>query len=246
VPVPIFIVSVKTGGLLLGAFEPCGDGGERLVGFAYSLPGFTGGRAFHWSHMLGVVDRHRDSGLGWQLKAEQRRRVLESGLDLVRWTYDPLQALNARFNFVKLGAVVDQYHPDVYGESSSPLHCGTATDRFIAEWWLRSPKVEERLAAVERGAAVSPDGARAVAVNAVGDGGVWIAPTSHDLSVGEPRVAVVIPTGFTEMQQQAPSLARDWRAATREIFSHYLGGYQVIDFVLERPERRGRYILQRR
>ena len=30
-------------------------------------------------------------------------------IDLVEWTYDPLQAVNAHFNFARLGVVVEEY-----------------------------------------------------------------------------------------------------------------------------------------
>lgn len=117
VPVPMMIVSAKTGGLILGAFDdreavprPAGSVPTPvMVGFAYSLPALKDGKPFHWSHMLGVVERCRNSGLGWQLKIEQRRIVLGLGLDLIEWTYDPLQALNAHLNFVKLGTIVNEY-----------------------------------------------------------------------------------------------------------------------------------------
>src|SRR5215204_3417585 len=68
------------------------------------------------------------------------------GVDLVEWTYDPLQALNAHLNFAKLGVVVEEYEENIYGASSSPLHSGSPTDRFVAEWKLSAPHVERRIA----------------------------------------------------------------------------------------------------
>ena len=240
VPVPILIVSAKTGGLLLGAFES-----GRMVGFAYSLPAYKDGRAFQWSHMLGVVHDRRDAGIGWNLKIEQRRLTLASGLELIEWTYDPLQALNAHLNFVKLGVVVREFHENVYGDSSSPLHRGTPTDRFIAEWWLRSARVERRLGASQRGAQIPAEGdTPAVEVHAPCRGQRWILPGPADLGIDAPRLAVAIPSNFTDMQREAPALALEWRMATREIFETYLGRYQVTDFV--RSEHGGRYLLDRR
>ena len=69
------------------------------------------------------------------------------GLDLIEWTFDPLQALNAHFNFAKLGVVVEEYEENIYGESSSPLHAGAPTDRFVAEWRITTPHVERRIGA---------------------------------------------------------------------------------------------------
>lgn len=243
VPVPMLIVSVKIGGLLIGAF----DEADRMVGFVYSLPGVSSGRPFQWSHMLGVAADHRDRGVAWQLKMEQRRLSLARGLNLVKWTFDPLQALNAHLNFAKLGIVSNEYEEDVYGESSSVLHRGTPTDRLIAEWWLRAPRVEDRLAEVGRGSAPPAwDPAGLGVVNEVAPAGEWLAPARQDLSRSDDQLGVVIPMGFTEMQQREPGLARDWRASTREIFETYLSrGYQVVEFVLERAARRGVYALAR-
>ena len=141
VPPPVLIVSIKRGGVLLGAFDDAGE----MKGFVYSIPALKDGRPTQWSHMLGVTPDARDSGLGVRLKLEQRHATLAMGIDLIEWTYDPLQALNAHLNFARLGVVVEEYEENIYGESSSPLHRGTPTDRFVAEWRLREPHVERRI-----------------------------------------------------------------------------------------------------
>jgi predicted GNAT superfamily acetyltransferase len=244
VPVMMLLVSTRVGGLVLGAREQ-----GRLVGFAYALPGIRDGKPFQWSHMLGVIPEYRASGLGWRLKVEQRRLVMASGLDLIAWTYDPLQAANAHLNFAKLGTVAREYHLDAYPGSSSSLHAGTPTDRLIVEWWLRSDRVVDRLAAAGRGQPPSRDSAGtcaggAVPANSVREAGEWLAPDRHDLSLDAMRLAMTIPTGFTEMQQADQPLALAWRQATREILATYLArGYEVTDFLLDRPRRRGRYVL---
>ena len=152
----MLLVSARIGGLVIGAYDE-----DRLVGFAYALPGIRDGKPFQWSHMLGVIPEYRGSGLGWRLKVEQRRLVMASGVDLIAWTYDPLQAANAHLNFAKLGTIAREYHLDAYPGSSSPLHAGTPTDRLIAEWWLRSDRVVERLSAAGRGEAERQRGAAA-------------------------------------------------------------------------------------
>src|ERR1700730_15579957 len=140
VPVPILAVTVMRGGILVGAFVD-----ERMIGFVYSLPGIKDGKPTQWSHMLGVLDAFRNDGAGQALKLLQRERALAMGLDLIEWTYDPMQAMNAHLNFARLGVVVEEYEENVYGESTSPLHKGNPTDRFVAEWWGRGPRVEARL-----------------------------------------------------------------------------------------------------
>src|SRR5439155_5809741 len=142
VPVPILAVTVKRGGILIGAFTD-----DRLVGFVYSLPGIKQGKPTQWSHMLGVVDAFRSAGVGYELKRRQRERTLAMGLDLIEWTFDPMQAMNAHFNFAKLGVLVEEYEENAYGESQSPLHRGTPTDRLVAEWRITEARVAERVAA---------------------------------------------------------------------------------------------------
>ena len=137
VGIPIFVITVKRGGILLGAYDD-----SRLIGFVYSLAGLKHGQPMQWSHMLGVRSDFRASGIGRDLKLEQRRIAIDMGIDLMEWTYDPLVAVNAHLNFNRLGVLVDDYVENVYGDSSSPLHKGTPTDRFIAQWWMRSPRVE--------------------------------------------------------------------------------------------------------
>lgn len=240
VPTPVLLVTVKRGGILLGGFDAAGE----MKGFVYSIPGVKHGRLTQWSHMLGVTADARDAGLGARLKLAQRQAALAMGIDLIEWTYDPLQALNAHLNFTKLGAVVEEYEENIYGESSSPLHRGTPTDRFVAQWHLSRPHVERRIAAaglpVMRDAAV----ASAVVVNPSRERGEWLDPGASILDLSDRRVLVEIPMGFGEMQATRPELALDWRLATREIFQSYFGrGYRAVDFFLSREARRGQYLL---
>src|SRR5262249_54908975 len=112
VTLPVFIITVKRGGILIGAF----DEDERMVAFVFSVVGLKNGRAMQWSHMLAVLPEYREGGLGRRLKLAQRERTLDQGLDLIEWTFDPLQSLNAHFNFTRLGVVSDEYARNVYGE----------------------------------------------------------------------------------------------------------------------------------
>lgn len=246
VPVMMLLVSSRIGGLVVGAHDE-----GRLVGFAYAMPGVRDGRPFQWSHMLGVDPAWREAGVGRRLKLEQRRLVMASGLDLIAWTFDPLQAANAHLNFAKLGTIAREYDEEAYPDSTSALHAGTPTDRLVAEWWLRSERVERRLEEAARGGAAGAEDRRravdaATPVNRVREGKRWLEPAGHDLSVEAAALAVTIPTGFTEMQQQDLPLATAWRLATREIFEALLSrGCVVDDFVLDRAALRGTYLLTR-
>jgi len=249
VPVPILAVSVLRGGILIGAFarETERQAAERMVGFVYSLPGIKHGKATQWSHMLGVVAEHRNDGTGRHLKLLQRERTLAMGLELIEWTYDPMQALNAHLNFARLGVVVEEYEENVYGTSSSPLHKGNPTDRFVAEWWIAKPHVERRL---QGGSAAltlrSNEVVDAPAANRATPQGDWPACADVNLALDGRRLRVEIPMHFTEMLSGAPEKALEWRLATREIFRTYFGrGYRAVDFFLDRPNGKGAYLLTR-
>lgn len=136
-PRRLFVVASKIGGQLLGAFD-----GNRMVAFCLCIPGLKpGGRAYLHSHMLGVLARYRNSGLGRLLKLKQRESALRGGVDLIEWTFDPLELKNAFFNIERLGAIVRRYVPNQYGTTTSPLHSGLPTDRLVPEWWIRSERV---------------------------------------------------------------------------------------------------------
>jgi predicted GNAT superfamily acetyltransferase len=240
IPPPVLIVSIKRGGILLGAF----DATSAMRGFVYSVPAVKEGRLTQWSHMLGVVHDFRGTGVGLRLKLAQREHAMEMGVDLIEWTFDPLQALNAHVNFARLGVVASEYERDVYGDSSSPLHRGTPTDRLIAEWHLRKPHVERRL--FQAGQPLVRDGSIASAplVNPARPGGKWLHPGVADLSIDARRVLVEIPAGFSEMLVQHAELAVAWRLHAREIFeSYFRRGYRAVDFFLSREAARGQYLL---
>jgi predicted GNAT superfamily acetyltransferase len=241
IPPALLIVSIKRGGILLGAF----DESATLQGFVYSMPGVKDGQLTQWSHMLGVAPEARATGLGLRLKLAQREQALRAGVDLIEWTFDPLQALNAHLNLTRLGAVVEEYEPDVYGQSTSPLHRGTPTDRFVAEWRLSAPHVERRISAAQSPLIRDSTVMSAVLVNPSREVEGWLEPSPrHDDVQGERRLLVEIPTGFTDMQQRHPDLALSWRMTTRSIFQTYLGrGYRVVDFFLAREAGRGQYLL---
>src|SRR5438045_1570918 len=96
--------------------------------------------------MLAVRKDHRNGGLGRQLKLMQREDALARGIELIEWTFDPLEIKNAYLNIEKLGAVARRYNINQYGITSSPLQGGLPSDRLIAEWWLKSKRVEMLLA----------------------------------------------------------------------------------------------------
>jgi predicted GNAT superfamily acetyltransferase len=135
-PVRLFVVATKVGGHAFGAYD---DG--RMAGFCLAIPGLkpAGGYYLH-SHMLGVIGAYRNAGVGRMLKLEQRKDALHRGIELIEWTFDPLEIKNAYFNMERLGVIVRRYLPNQYGTTTSHLHGGLPTDRLVAEWWVASPR----------------------------------------------------------------------------------------------------------
>ena len=140
-PRRLFVVASKIGGQALGAFDR-----DAMVAFCLCIPGLKpGGKAYLHSHMLGVLPAYRNTGVGRNLKWTQRLFALEAGVDLIEWTFDPLELKNAFFNIERLGAVVRRYVYNQYGKTSSSLHGGLPTDRLVPEWWIDSSRVRNVL-----------------------------------------------------------------------------------------------------
>src|SRR5438477_3228981 len=116
VPLRMFVVADKVGGQVIGSFNE-----NQMIGFALSVPGTRSGHVYLHSHMLAVKKEHRNSGLGRRMKLMQREDALGRGIDLIEWTFDPLEIKNAYLNIEKLGAVARRYNINQYGITSSPL-----------------------------------------------------------------------------------------------------------------------------
>ena len=140
VPLRMFVVADKIGGHVIGGFT-----GDELIAFALAIPGAYGGHSYLHSHMLAVREEYRNSGLGRRMKLFQREDALARGFELIEWTFDPLEIKNAYLNIEKLGAIARRYHVNQYGITSSPLQGGLPSDRLVAEWWLKSKRVDALL-----------------------------------------------------------------------------------------------------
>ena len=144
VPLHLLLTAQKNGGLVLGAFDEEG----KMIGLLFGFLGArdtTARQLKHCSHMMGVLEEWRGHGVGYRLKLAQREHALAQELELVTWTYDPLESLNAALNIGKLGVVCRTYFRDLYGEMEDGLNVGLSTDRFQVEWWITSQRVALRL-----------------------------------------------------------------------------------------------------
>jgi predicted GNAT superfamily acetyltransferase len=232
------IATVHAGGLLLLA-EAAGEG---IVGFSYGFAAWSDGAAHLHSDMLAVLPTWRGRGVGVRLKWAQREAVLARGLGLVTWTFDPMRAKNARLNLRHLGAIAREFLPDLYGRTSSALHHGLATDRLLARWELRSPRVR-RLAA---GKSANSLPAQAVRLNDVRlQGGL---PVSSDprLELDARRLLLHVPSDWDAVCRADLALAREWQGIVRRSFEAvFARGYAAVD-VATGPRSPGvAYVLER-
>jgi len=145
VPLTHLVAAKEAGGTLIGAFDD-----EVLVGFVYGFPSFEFGKHAHHSHMLAVKNEYRNLDLGRRLKLAQREHVIAQGIELMTWTFDPLQSLNAHFNFNKLGVVADRYLPDFYGDEAASFLHQTGTDRLWVSWLIGTERVKKIIARGEQ------------------------------------------------------------------------------------------------
>ena len=196
--------------------------------------------------MLGVHPRRaRRRASGLRLKLAQRERALAMGIDLIEWTYDPLQALNAHLNFAKLGVVVEEYEENIYGESSSPLHSGSPTDRFVAEWRLDAPHVARRIDGGGLGIVRDASVASAPLVNP-SRAGRALAGARAARSVARRAAAAGRDPGRRRRAAARGSArcALEWRLADARDLPALPGApLPVVDFFLSRESGRGHYLL---
>jgi predicted GNAT superfamily acetyltransferase len=118
-----------------GGYCVTADVDGEVVGASF---GFLGGEPnlhLH-SHITGVLPGHQDKAIGYELKQHQRRWCLQRAIPRIRWTFDPLVRRNAWFNLRRLGAVIESFHPDFYGEMHDGVNMGDRSDRFVVRWDL--------------------------------------------------------------------------------------------------------------
>jgi predicted GNAT superfamily acetyltransferase len=220
-PATMLSASREVGGVLVGAYND-----QSLVGFVYGFPGLEDGEVTHHSHMLAVKPSQRNLNLGYRLKLAQRDRVLAQNIKRITWTFDPLQSLNAYFNFNKLGVVADKYKVNFYGESTTSFLHQFGTDRLWVSWMIQSDRVSGRLNNQGSEYPFTSELPRLVHVR----NDEPVATKSLDI-VREPHVAIEIPSDINALQQKDPGLALRWREITREAFTAAISSeYLVQDF----------------
>lgn len=205
----------KYGGLVHGLYL---DG--KLTGFTYAVIGKWKGEHFIYSHQAGVMQEYQSRGFGFVLKKAQREEVLKMGYDVMRWNFDPLESMNAYFNFYRLGVTSSEYERNIYGEGESGLHKGLPTDRLIVTWYLKSDRVIKKMNSKDPSILEH------------------IAPEQLENFTQE-TAYIEIPMDIRSMKASDPNTAMKWRMKTRGLFElAFQKGYVAEDLVFSMDKKR--------
>ncbi len=233
IPVATLAAASAYGGLVLGAFD-----GNRLVGFSFAFRGVLDGAPILYSQLTGVLPEAQGGGTGRRIKQWQRAWAREQGLPLVAWAFDPLQAMNAHYNLVALGAVATHYHPDFYGPREDALNPGLPTDRLLCVWPTADPLPPK------------PDPTDAEITFAVHSwhlrGGGHSMSVSPDVGIWQSKryIGIEIPHDMKRVRAHGPKALEDWQAAVRLAFIEgFAAGYRAVTF--RRGDERAYYILMK-
>ena len=235
---PLMNTATKNGGVALGAFD---DLTGEMIAFLFGFLGRSGnGPLKLCSQAMGVRQAWRKRGVAAALKQAQRQHVIQQGLPLITWTYDPLEGPNAHLNLHKLRAISRTYWCDVYGSNLGALNAGLPTDRLVVEWWVQGPRLESNVAATIEDAAL---------IFEVEGQGLHrkVSRYRDDLTTSTLLLESVADVHAVKAADMG--LALDWRLKVRAAFETYFKrGYIATHFISQvnpnTGERRNRYLLQ--
>ncbi len=212
---------ISAGGLALAAFDK-----EQAVAFAFGFPAYKNdglGVGFH-SHILGVLPKYQSLGLGKKLKLKQREWCLSKNMNWMTWTFDPLQAGNAKFNIEYLGAVSNTYKINEYGLMGGELNAELPSDRLLAFWDLS----DDRVVGLLDGHRLEPASIKNLEPALVSnlDKPVIIKNATAK------AISLEIPPNLNKLVKSNPKLALKWRLALRELLIKYFAkGYRIERFI---------------
>ncbi|MFI6296518.1 GNAT family N-acetyltransferase [Nonomuraea sp. NPDC050790] len=245
-----------------GNYVAVARAGDRIVGAAAGFFGPPPARTLH-SHLAGVLPELRGRGAGNALKLHQRHWALSAGATNITWTFDPLVARNAYLNVHRLGARVERYFENFYGEMGDVLNGHDASDRALANWdLLRAcpppPLADEKphhladekplqLADEKLRRQLADDEVRHLAgreprylLRRDGDRPLLDEPGPAEPEAG--LLALQIPADIETLRRTNPAAASAWRADLRAAMTWALAeGWVVVDvrrdgcYLLERP-----------
>lgn len=201
------------------------DEPDEMIGVTIGFFGQPLGSVMH-SHIAGVRHQVVGRGAGSAMKLHQRLWCLNLGITEMTWTFDPLVARNAYFNFQRLGVGMVEYLEDFYGQMRDGVNSGQASDRMVVSWPLDRP------ARVE----VSDPESAFASLRADEDGEPLVSEVPRESNL----VSLDFPSDIEALRGQDSALASRWRLALREA----LTGLVADGWVVETCLKGGTYLLR--
>ncbi len=235
-PTHILLAVQRANGIVLCAYYE-----RKPIGFSFGFCGINDANQLYLhSHNIGVLEEFRNFGVGYEIKRKQYEIALTRGIDLIAWTFDPLDSRNAYFNFNKLRCISRKYTRDYYGPMPDQLNKDLPSDRLIVEWRLKNEKTINSLGGAFR------ESNRTLESSAIILNDMRIGATGQPISViNKARVEeflidefgrcyIEIPSDYQEMRQRNFDLVIEWRIALRymleQCFSYgfFISGFNYV------------------
>jgi len=148
--------------------------------------------------------------------------------NIIRWNFDPLESLNAYFNFHRLGVISSEYERNIYGVGDSGLDKGLPTDRLLVTWNLTSKRVIKKMEQKESKI-------------------IEMIPTSKIGSFKDKIAYIEIPRDIRSLKKNNLNQAYEWRVKTREKFeSAFRSGFVAEKIVFSEDQQRIFYKLTKK
>lgn len=232
---------VNAGGHVLGAYDA-----DRLIGVLIGQVALNpdvnrplSERLHIASKRMVVLPEYRSHGIGARLKLAQRQALIQQGINMVTWTFDPLLSINAYLNIRKLRGECRLYLPDYYGtDDAGGLSRFGSSDRLLIEWHVNAPEVVKALD--NRYPLRSwEDYVRAelpIANPATRNEHDVLTPsTEWSLGADQDSLLVEIPSHYEDLVIAEPNIAPVWQTHIRTGFTRlFAAGYVVTDFIHNR------------
>jgi predicted GNAT superfamily acetyltransferase len=246
VPGPVLMVAVRTGGILLGAYNSLGD----LIGFVFSMLGVLNGEPIQHSYMLAVRTAYRNFDVGFKLKLAQRKETLKGKIKIMTSSFDPMLPMNGYFALGKLGAFANAYEENFFGETTGASDRGLPTDRLMTCWDLENHAVSRRLETGPPRHDFRKELKQRPIINQLIEAAPGMTSSSSiKLNCVEDQILFEVPYNLPEIKNRDLGIALEWQGKMRQVFRHYFRkGYEATDFWMAEQDGRLRtfYLLEKK
>ncbi|MEA1986478.1 MAG: GNAT family N-acetyltransferase [Candidatus Marinimicrobia bacterium] len=237
-PSHIYVATQHNGGKVLCAYYE-----NKPIGFVFGFPSVDdNGKVAFYSHNLGVLKKFRNYGIGFLLKKELRRVLLNLNYKNVYWTFEPLDSKNAYSYIHKLGCVSNSYQINYYGEMRDSINKKLPSDRLIMNWRIASSHVDKAIKNSSKNS-----------INEINDGirlnftkellDTFLEPieiNGNNFEFGKNsdlKFYLEIPINFPELKKSSPKLALKWKLHVREIMTKcFANNLYIIDVIYDQQK----------